>query len=340
MKRYLSFILLFCSLLICQEKLYVKEYTYIASELESMSEARDNAKAQAIKIVLDEISIFVKSEITSIVQESNGNVNDFFESYIKSFNQGLVRIKIIDESWNGREFYIKANIWADPDKIINGIKENASKFINSQPHSNKLKIEKKKVTKEEKGIINIWLENRKKRKLIGKEPFLFNYFSYLSFFSSNILDRDILLFEDSFTNNPPSIQTDGDLFHFRFKKYKNFQFKVNLTSKYPEPGAYYCFGYFYPIKKKKLSENSLAHSSLSANFWLGIATEKPDCDYYCSNPLYKENIGFIQSSLQLETPKFLGFGFRPELGITLGFNGISSFLVRVQFLFFTYGPNY
>mgnify|MGYP001169363460 CR=1 FL=1 len=332
MKRYLSFILLFCSLLICQEKLYVKEYTYIASELESMSEARDNAKAQAIKMVLDEISIFVKSEITNIVQESNGNVNDFFESYIKSFNQGLVRIKIIDESWNGREFYIKANIWADPDKIINGIKENASKFIHSQSHSNKLQTDKKKVTKEEKGIINRWLENRKKRKLIEKEPFLLNYFSYFSFSSINML----------IDNSQLSTEQDGDLFHFRLKKYKNFQFKVNVTSQYPTPGAYYCFGYSYPIKKIKSSKNPLASAWLSANFWLGIAAEKSDCGYYCSDPLYKKNIGFIQSSLQFETPKteFLGVGFRPELGATLGFNGISSFLVRVQFLILTYDSNY
>tara|TARA_B100000965_G_scaffold406712_1_gene447470 strand:+ start:1318 stop:3465 length:2148 start_codon:yes stop_codon:yes gene_type:complete len=121
----ISFFSVFC---FAKEQVYIQEYTYNASELESKQEARQQAKNQAINQVLEKIAVYVKSEITDQLKSVDGKFSEIVELYTQSLTSGQVRTETLEENWDGQNFYIKLKIYADPDKIQDDLKKNAESF--------------------------------------------------------------------------------------------------------------------------------------------------------------------------------------------------------------------
>ncbi|MCG6937779.1 MAG: hypothetical protein LJE83_06345 [Gammaproteobacteria bacterium] len=99
------------------EKNYIREYTYKASDLDSRVTARSNAMKLIKAGVLEEIVTFVSSNST-IGQKQIGD--EFRSSFIHQANSksaGFLKAKILEETWNGYELKLKAEIRADPDKV-------------------------------------------------------------------------------------------------------------------------------------------------------------------------------------------------------------------------------
>lgn len=119
MKRLLSSILCiwiisFSVPAIAELKTFVKEYTYQASEIDSKMSSRVIALEQVKRLLLEELGTYL---------ESQTEVKDYqlTKEQITSITAGIVQTKIIEEKWNGKEYWLKAEITADPKKVAKAV---------------------------------------------------------------------------------------------------------------------------------------------------------------------------------------------------------------------------
>ena len=90
MKKGLSLILLFCSLLFSSERTVIREYTYKASDYDSKITSREKAIEQVNHLLLQEISLFIfKGILTQYLEGSvvyMGSINAWFILGVKLFS--------------------------------------------------------------------------------------------------------------------------------------------------------------------------------------------------------------------------------------------------------------
>lgn len=93
---------------------YVKEYSYQAGEMDSKLSCRTIALEQVKRLLLEEIGTYLMSETT---------VKDFqiTKDQIVTLTAGVVRTTILEETWDGRWYTLKAEIEADPDDVAKQI---------------------------------------------------------------------------------------------------------------------------------------------------------------------------------------------------------------------------
>lgn len=108
------FFMLFHSVAFAKNVTFTKEYIYRASDIDSKLSSRAIALEQAKKLLLEELGIYVISE----TEVSNSRLT---RDHIQSFSAGLVKSSIIDEKWDGKTYYIKASITADPESVVSDI---------------------------------------------------------------------------------------------------------------------------------------------------------------------------------------------------------------------------
>ena len=104
-----------------ENKVFVKEYTYQASEQDSKITCRKHAIEQVKHLLLEELGSYIES----YTEVSNLRLT---HEEIVSITSGTVRTEIIDERWDGSYYSIKANLTADPDEVCESIKKNRPIF--------------------------------------------------------------------------------------------------------------------------------------------------------------------------------------------------------------------
>jgi|GEM_PF-6518225 len=92
------------------QKTIVKEYSYQAGELDSKVSSRTMAMEQIKRLVLEEAGTYVAG--TTVVKGLQ-----LESDQVIAMTAGIVSLKVIDESWNGKVFYMKAEATIDPDDI-------------------------------------------------------------------------------------------------------------------------------------------------------------------------------------------------------------------------------
>lgn len=96
---------------------FVRDYTYIASDLDSKVTARKNALKLIKAGVLEEIVSYTSN--TSLLQQSQ--LGETFEkSFIQSattMSAGFMRVKVLEERWDGFQMYVKAEVRANPARV-------------------------------------------------------------------------------------------------------------------------------------------------------------------------------------------------------------------------------
>lgn len=122
----LTIVNLFFFQLYSQEKIFVREYTYTAGETDSKISSREKALEQVKTILLEELGTYVESYVNYNINESEKISESFFQQEIKTISAGTTETKILDESWNGYEFYIKAQIKANPEEVVRRINQTLS----------------------------------------------------------------------------------------------------------------------------------------------------------------------------------------------------------------------
>ncbi len=125
------FVALLCLLsvsLFADNKVFVREYYYQASETDSKISARTKALSEVKRLLLEELGVYMESYTNYITEDKNGDVSkDFFRNEIKSLSAGITETRILDENWNGIQYYVKAEIEADPTDVARKINASLEK---------------------------------------------------------------------------------------------------------------------------------------------------------------------------------------------------------------------
>jgi tetratricopeptide (TPR) repeat protein len=121
MKRIIAFLVCFsllisAAIVFAEIKSLVKEYTYQASELDSKTSCRAIALEQVKRELLEELGSYIES--TTVVQNAQIEKDE-----IKTISAGIVQTKILAENWDGKYFWIKAEVSADPNEVAASIEK-------------------------------------------------------------------------------------------------------------------------------------------------------------------------------------------------------------------------
>jgi hypothetical protein len=127
--KHLLFLLSFITVVrVCgQSKTFVRDYTYRASDADSKISSRQEALKEVKAFLIEELGTYVESYVNYEVEELNGKMTkDFFTNEIKTLSAGTTETKILEEEWDGYNYYVKAEITADPEEVIRRINETLS----------------------------------------------------------------------------------------------------------------------------------------------------------------------------------------------------------------------
>lgn len=117
-----------------EQRVVVKEYTYQASDIDSKTSSRAIALEQVKRLVLEEVGtlVYVKTEVLNYQLKSD---------QIKSLTAGIVGIKVLEETWDGQSYYIKAQATVDDDNVaanINALSQNQNQVAEIESISKKV----------------------------------------------------------------------------------------------------------------------------------------------------------------------------------------------------------
>ncbi len=105
-----------------QEKTFVKEYTYKASEADSKVSCRAIATNQLRSMLLNELGVYVESnQLLKTDDVAGKNSQDFIEN-ISTISAGITKLNILGETWNGDTFWMKAAITVDTTSLQESLK--------------------------------------------------------------------------------------------------------------------------------------------------------------------------------------------------------------------------
>lgn len=94
---------------------FEKEYTYQASEIDSKVSSRAIALEQIKRLLLDAVG-------TYLISETKVKNSQLTKDQITTYSAGVVSAEVIDEKWDGKTYYLKAKVSADPDEVAKSIK--------------------------------------------------------------------------------------------------------------------------------------------------------------------------------------------------------------------------
>jgi tetratricopeptide (TPR) repeat protein len=97
-------------------KTFIREYTYEASEIDSKMSCRAIALEQVKRLLLEELGTYVES--VTVVRDYQVAKDE-----ITTLTAGLVQTTILGENWNGKEYWLKAKITADPQEVASSIEK-------------------------------------------------------------------------------------------------------------------------------------------------------------------------------------------------------------------------
>lgn len=110
-----------------QTKTFIREYVYKASETDSKVSSRQKALTEVKALLIEELGTYVESYVNYEVTEESGEITkDFFTNEIRTLSTGTTETKIVEEQWDGYEYYIKAEIKADPEEVVRRINQTLS----------------------------------------------------------------------------------------------------------------------------------------------------------------------------------------------------------------------
>lgn len=161
MKTLLLFIaLLLTSLkIIAQEQTFIKEYTYNASEIDSKVSCRAIAINQLRSLLLNEIGVYVQSESILKTSEVSGTFSQDFVENIATISAGVTKLEVLQETWNGETFWMKASITVDKKNLEESLKQ----LIQDRQKLKELNETKQQLSEAEKEI------NRLRKELLTKD---------------------------------------------------------------------------------------------------------------------------------------------------------------------------
>ena len=173
--------LIFANPVFAETKTFIKEYTYMASDIDSKVSSRAIALEQVKRALLEQLGTYLISET---------EVKDFHmtKDQITTLTAGIVSAEVIDEKWDGRSYYLKAKITADTEEVaksVDALRKDVQKTKELEDSKKKAEEAMREVTRlkkelelvKESAIIEQTLADAQKLKaLIRQELFLLDRF--------------------------------------------------------------------------------------------------------------------------------------------------------------------
>jgi len=95
-------------------KVFEREYTYQASEADSKLSSRTVSLAEVKRLLLEELGTYLES----VTEVKNFQLT---KDQITALTAGIVRVEVLDERWDGKTYWLKARVAADPNDVIKSI---------------------------------------------------------------------------------------------------------------------------------------------------------------------------------------------------------------------------
>ena len=95
-------------------KTFEKEYTYQASESDSKLSSRTVSLREVKRLLLEELGTYLES-----ITEVQGF--RMTKDQITTLTAGIVRTEIVEERWDGKTYWLRAKIVADPESVAKSI---------------------------------------------------------------------------------------------------------------------------------------------------------------------------------------------------------------------------
>jgi len=167
MRRYfivplIAFLLFIVSSAFAETVTFTKEYTYQASDFDSMNSSRTLALETVKRLLLEELGTYLVSE---------AEVKDMrlTKDQVTTYSAGIVGAEIIDEKWDGKSYWLKAKVSADPKEVEKTLK----KLAEDKSKTKELEETRKKaeeLTKENERLRRELRTMRAKTENVDKEP--------------------------------------------------------------------------------------------------------------------------------------------------------------------------
>jgi len=107
----LVLIFVFCTRIVsAEEKSFIKEYTYQASEADSRISSRFKATTEVKRLLLEELGTYIEgyTEVSSY---------RLTKDQIKTYVGGNVKKEILQEKWDGERYWVRVKLIADPVEV-------------------------------------------------------------------------------------------------------------------------------------------------------------------------------------------------------------------------------
>ena len=95
-------------------KTFIKEYTFNAGDEDSKNSSRIVALREVKRLLLEELGTYLESE----TEVQNFKLT---KDQITTMTAGIVQTKLVEETWNGKKYWLKAKIAVDSDEVIKSI---------------------------------------------------------------------------------------------------------------------------------------------------------------------------------------------------------------------------
>jgi tetratricopeptide (TPR) repeat protein len=124
---YIMIVAFFSVTSFAEEKTFLREYVYQASEVDSKISCRTIAIEQVKRLLLEELGTYLEghSEVRSFKLTRNE---------IIQFTAGIVRVKMVEEYWDGNnlKYQLKAMITADPEHVVKSIDDLRRNYLKAR----------------------------------------------------------------------------------------------------------------------------------------------------------------------------------------------------------------
>ncbi|MDA8105776.1 MAG: tetratricopeptide repeat protein [Nitrospiraceae bacterium] len=136
---------------------FIKEYTYMASDIDSKVSCRAIALEQVKRALLEQLGTYIISE----TEVKNYQIT---KEQVFVLTAGIVSAEVIDEKWDGRSYYLKAKISADPKEVaksIDGLRKDKQKSKELEESKQKAEEAMKEVERLKKDLEFVKLDAKK-----------------------------------------------------------------------------------------------------------------------------------------------------------------------------------
>ncbi|MDP3260416.1 MAG: hypothetical protein Q8M34_07515, partial [Thermodesulfovibrionales bacterium] len=137
----IAFLFLTTGTAFAEKVTFVKEYNYNASDLDSKVSSRTIALEQVKRLLLEELGTYLISE----TEVKNFRLT---KDQITTYSAGVVSAEVVDEKWDGKIYYLKAKVSADPVEVTKSLQN----IVNDKQKSKDLEDVRKKAAEFSKEI--------------------------------------------------------------------------------------------------------------------------------------------------------------------------------------------